>query len=785
VASTVPTTDDDLAPERPAGRSGRRPSSAERRAVHVVAVLAGVGACFAPGRPTALWVVDLVLLAGFAVLVTEATARARRWTWIVLAGLAAVAADGGVWVAAAALALTIAVIGGLLSRRRIIGAVVAALAVQVLLRLPDMGFEGASALYVAVAVAPALVSAYLLSPRRRRRIVARVALGLVAAAAVGVAVLGVAVAAAQQDVRRGVDLTQQGLEAIGDGDQARAAVLLDDASASLESGRSSLDAWWAVPARAVPVVAQQAEALTAGATEAAAIAGAVGEASSAADLDQIRYLDGRIDVARLRAAADPLAAAEAAMVDAQARLDGLDRGWLLPPVAERLDTFDERLTETLPEATLAAEGARELPAVLGADGTRRYLVLFTQPAESRGLGGFVGSYAELTAVDGEVELTRSGPINELLTAPGRGQRTLTGPADYLARYGRFRPQEFLQDLTLSPDLPSVAQAAAELYPQAGGQPVDGVIVADPAGLAALLRITGPIRVPDLDRPVTADDAVDLLTREQYLLGAGEQARRDLLEDVGRETFDALVSGDVPAPRELGDILAPAVAGRHLMVYLFDESEEALVRRVGADGAVAPVPGGDGFLLSTQNKGNNKIDVYLQRQVGYRGSYDPTSGELTATATVTLTNTAPAEGLPDAVIGSNDQGLPPGTNAMFFSFYTPHRLAGARIDGQQAGMEFQRELGWAVYSRFLEIPAGGTVTVELDLTGTLSSGAEYPLAIGYQPLVNPDQVSVEMAFVPPWLVAGVDGFGVTGRGQGVSAEVQPEEPTVLTAELVAP
>ncbi len=458
---------------------------------------------------------------------------------------------------------------------------------------------------------------------------------------------------------------------------------------------------------------------------------------------------------------------------------------MLPPVAERLDTFEERLADTSPEVALAAEGARELPAVLGADGPRRYLVLFTQPAESRGLGGFVGSYAELTAVDGEVEVSRSGPINELLTAPGRADRTLTGPPDYLARYGRFRPQEYLQDLTLSPDLPSVAQAAAELYPQAGGQPVDGVIVADPAGLAALLEITGPVSVPGIGRPITADNAVDFLTREQYLVAGDDAARRDLLEDVGRATFDALVSGDVPGPRELGDVLGPAVAGRHLMVHLFAPSEDALVRRVGADGAIPVVPGSDGFLLSTQNKGNNKIDVFLQRQVEYTGSYDPGTGQLVVTAEVTLTNGAPAEGLPDSVIGSNDQGLPPGTNAMFFSFYTPHRLAAARVDGQQAGLEFQRELGWAVYSRFLEIPPGGTVTVELDLTGTLRSGSAYDLAIGYQPLVNPDQVTADIAFAPPWLVADVDGFGVTGRGQGVSARVTPEEPTVLSAELVAP
>ena len=51
---------------------------------------------------------------------------------------------------------------------------------------------------------------------------------------------------------------------------------------------------------------------------------------------------------------------------------------------------------------------------------------------------------------------------------------------------------------MSPDLPDVAQVIRELYsgayPDMGGDHIDGVLVVDPSGLAALLNFTGPIQV---------------------------------------------------------------------------------------------------------------------------------------------------------------------------------------------------------------------------------------------------------------------------------------------------
>ena len=93
----------------------------------------------------------------------------------------------------------------------------------------------------------------------------------------------------------------------------------------------------------------------------------------------------------------------------------------------------------------------------------------------------MGNFGELTAVDGDLELTAIGthpraargnrPRHEGDHRPGG----LPGPLRPLPAH------DYLQDLTVSPDGPSVAQVMEELYPQAGGLPVDGVIIVDPVG----------------------------------------------------------------------------------------------------------------------------------------------------------------------------------------------------------------------------------------------------------------------------------------------------------------
>jgi hypothetical protein len=455
--------------------------------------------------------------------------------------------------------------------------------------------------------------------------------------------------------------------------------------------------------------------------------------------------------------------------------------WLLSPFTERIDEFDQQLDKAAPAADLAAKAASAAPGLLGADGVRHYFVAFITPAEERGLGGFMGNWAELTADQGSLTLTRSGRAEDLNQTPGRATREVTQPPDYVKRYARFQPGYFVQDVTFSPDMPSVGKVLGELYPEMGGDQIDGVLSVDPYGLAALLQLTGPIRIDGFADPITADNAADLLISKQYTQFASNAARKDFLDDAGRATFEKLVKADLPSPRKLGDVLSPAVAEHRIKFTSLthdpavNTDEQQLITALGADGTFPPKGDGDFFSLITQNKGNNKIDIFMHRKVQYSSTFDPETGSVSAHATVTIRNDAPPSGLPDAIIGSNDQKIPKGTNELFFSFYTPLGLRDAKVDTQTTPLEYQVELGYSVYSKFLTIPPGGTVTVDLDLFGTLTPGSTYSLGVFPQPSVNADEMVITTDVPPQWSITqehrdGKSGFSIEpGNAKAVMAD----------------
>ena len=120
------------------------------------------------------------------------------------------------------------------------------------------------------------------------------------------------------------------------------------------------------------------------------------------------------------------------------------------------------------EAQHAAAAARLAPAIFGADGDRNYLLVVQNNAESRATGGFIGSYALITAHDGKLDvgdIIRTKTWDD--TIAQQAQVTYRAPVDYTRRYAQYRPQTTLQNVNLSPDFPSVAQVLETLAPQAG------------------------------------------------------------------------------------------------------------------------------------------------------------------------------------------------------------------------------------------------------------------------------------------------------------------------------
>jgi hypothetical protein len=539
--------------------------------------------------------------------------------------------------------------------------------------------------------------------------------------------LGVTAASARADLSEGAQTARQAISVLNVGDYAEAARLFESSSEAFARGDAHLGGVLALPSRLIPGVAQNVRA---GADLSAAAATGMAEAADAlraVDPESLAVVDGRIDLDAVAAVEDPLLHVQVVLDDLQAASADVASPWLLAPLQDELADLDERLASNEPRLENAIDAVRVAPQILGASGPRRYLVLFTTPVEARGLAGFVGNYAVITADDGAIDVTDFGRRSDLEQYVVENGAACDGcPQEFLDRYGRFGitgGDEFggfgdrgWTSVTLPAHFPYVGEAAQVLFPQSGGPPIDGVIAMDPYVIQALMRYTGPVEVPELGLTVAPENAVEFVLRDQYAgLGtedfSGNDERVDALETIGTEVIRRLLESSLPVPSEIARDLGPLVGEQRLLFWTDDPDEQSLFDRIGMLGALPELGDDGGFGLMVSNAGHSKIDLYLDRTVDVTVETDA-DGTRTLVADVTLTNTAPASGLPRYVIG-NDYGFPSGTSILWINFFGPPGLTSATRNEKEIELARSTEAGWIAYEHHEMLGPGGTVTFRLE------------------------------------------------------------------------
>jgi hypothetical protein len=638
-----------------------------------------------------------------------------------------------------------------------IGAGIGALGIQVMLRWPHLGFQGCTGVVGTLAVTPCLLSAYLRSSGCIRTAARWLFAAGVALLFIGVAPIALGGLEAQHEVSQGLAAAQGAVAAVSDGTTAPATADLTLATADFSDAHRSTGEWWTAAARIVPVVAQQRQALARATAIGQHVTSIARSEAGRVRYESLRYEDGDMNLAALEGMTAPLQRLSTALGSGTRQLASISDPWLLHPLSRRIAEFQQELASADRKTSLATLATSRLPAILGASGTRRYLVALETPSESRGLGGYIGAYAELKITNGHVTLSRAGNTMTDLDHTDVARRHLTGPPTFVADFGSSgHVVDFFGNLSVAPDLPTTTDVISQIYPEAGGDHIDGVLAIDPYGLAALLKLTGPISVHGIPQPLTSANAAYILLEQQYDDFANSEGtvRHDYLSDALRAGLSRLLSEALPGPRRLADDLDSVVQEDRLVFWTTHPADQGFIRQIHLAGAFPSAAGGDLVSVVTDNQANNKIDSFLYRSITDRVIVDPSTGKVHATVTVILHNDAPANGLPAYVIGSfPGSGLPIGTNFLSLTVYSPLALVSATEDGSDFPFGHQHEFGVSAYTTADYLASGSSDIFVLHLTGVLAPTAGYQLTVHQQPLVNRDMATVDLSTTPGWAVAG--------------------------------
>ena len=481
--------------------------------------------------------------------------------------------------------------------------------------------------------------------------------------------------------------------------------------------------------------------------------------------ETLRVRNGRVDLNGLAALRFPLSELSGAISEFVRVLEADRSPWLVPALTKRVGSLADEVRTYAGTLETTRRVIDELPWLLGADARRTYFVPILSPVENRSGGGFPGAYAVISARQGKLRVEVFGSIGQVGNGGNPFGRIITGPEDYVARYQQYGAGDgtkaareyFWSNVTASPDHPSVSEVIAQLYPQSGGRPIDGVVTLDVRALAAVLRLTGPVALDDSRLGLSSENAEQYLLRDQYfeLNEISNENRRDKIYSAAGAIAQRLTTTDMPAPQQIADTLGSEVKNGNIRMWFAKKTAQDLMRYLGADGAFGEPDSVASVGITNTNGGPNKIDMFLTRKINHKVTVSA-DGAARAETTIELRNDAPAKGYDDYVL-ANVKGYPRGTNVTILNYYSPLLDCTATTSGRETLMASELELGWVVHSLYMGVPPRTTVTVKVICTGTLEgagTGVGTPKVRG-QVAANDDEWSVNVE-------DGNRGWGYEGR-----------------------
>src|SRR5690606_32298873 len=106
-----------------------------------------------------------------------------------------------------------------------------------------------------------------------------------------------------------------------------------------------LSSWFVAPAKSLPLVGPNLDAVGSLAAEASEVAVVTSLAANEADVEALRFVDGRLDPQAVADMQEPLEQVRGALDRMREKVDEASSPWLAGLVAERIDLLREQVDE--------------------------------------------------------------------------------------------------------------------------------------------------------------------------------------------------------------------------------------------------------------------------------------------------------------------------------------------------------------------------------------------------------------------------------------------------------
>lgn len=394
---------------------------------------------------------------------------------------------------------------------------------------------------------------------------------------------------------------------------------------------------------------------------------------SGAGVASIAPKGGAFDLVALAELSGVLDRAAVGVQRAESAIANVSTTGLMPEVAAGFEQLADATTSLGQMVEPARSVIAVLPAALGADGPRTYLIMFQGNSEARSLGGNAAVYMTLTANGGRLTLDRQANSSNFhhRTEPV----TSLDPeavAIYGDKIGRYTP-----DFTMVPDFPTAASIFRAWWDQSIASPYDATISFDPVALSYLLGATGPLTLPTGD-VLDESTAVPLLLNGVYYRYEDPEEQDAFFAFTADAVFHSLTGGGA-SPVALMRALARAADEGRLLYSSDDAAEISLLKGTRISGQMETTDSREVVGVYINDNTGSKKSYYLDLDVKVCLNRDVYRGAVTLASRLSPEE---AERLPEYIAGPY---YDPEDISTFVVLYGPagSSLSTVSVDGQPA------------------------------------------------------------------------------------------------------
>ncbi len=366
--------------------------------------------------------------------------------------------------------------------------------------------------------------------------------------------------------------------------------------------------------------------------------------------------------------------------------------------------------------------------VLGGEEKMRYLALFQNSTELRPTGGFVGSFAEIDMVNGDIAS---------MVLPGGGTYDVQGQLqEFVAApepLSLINPRWEFQDGNWFPDFPTSAKKMQWFYEHSGGPTTDGVIAVNASFVEKLLGVLGPIEMPEYGRTI---DAENFMFETQKAVEVDydrvQNTPKAFLGDMAPKLLEKMKTADIGTLLRVLALVEQGLEEKEIQLYFRDDDAQRIMQELGFAGAIQQTAG-DYFMMVNTNIGGGKTDGVIDQEVAIDVTIAD-SGTITNAVTITKTHRGLASALfhgknnvdylrvyvPDGSVLLSADGFEPPPSRLFEASDVPLAadddlsfVATNATKDAASGMDIWEEFGKTVFGGWVQTAPGETQEIHIE------------------------------------------------------------------------